>query len=150
MNGRKKQGADLHQAQPQPVERCFPNPQEGLSNEQVAHLAAAGWSNAVEETNLKSTGEIVRENTLTFFNLVFVVLAALLVLAFFPGIAYWASNLLGFQSPINFVYVVIIFLLLAKLFLLSIRVSQLDSRLRILTEQVALNQEKQESEKLDL
>ena len=76
--------------------------------------------------------------------------AALLVLAFFPGIAYWASNLLGFQSPINFVYVVIIFLLLAKLFLLSIRVSQLDSRLRILTEQVALNQEKQESEKLDL
>ena len=49
--------------------------------------------------------------------------AALLVLAFFPGIAYWASNLLGFQSPINFVYVVIIFLLLAKLFLLSIRVS---------------------------
>ena len=75
--------------------------------------------------------------------------AALLVLAFFPGIAYWASNL-GFQSPINFVYVVIIFLLLAKLFLLSIRVSQLDSRLRILTEQVALNQEKQESEKLDL
>ena len=45
---------------------------------------------------------------------------------------------------------VIIFLLLAKLFLLSIRVSQLDSRLRILTEQVALNQEKQESEKLDL
>ena len=75
--------------------------------------------------------------------------AALLVLAFFPGIAYWASNLLGFQSPINFVYVVIIFLLLAKLFLLSIRVSQLDSRLRILTEQVALNQEKQESEKLD-
>ena len=81
MNGRKKQGADLHQAQPQPVERCFPNPQEGLSNEQVAHLAAAGWSNAVEETNLKSTGEIVRENTLTFFNLVFVVLAGLLVLA---------------------------------------------------------------------
>ena len=76
--------------------------------------------------------------------------AALLVLAFFPGIAYWASNLLGFQSPINFVYVVIIFLLLAKLFLLSIRVSKLDSRLRILTEQVALNQEKQESEKLDL
>ena len=76
--------------------------------------------------------------------------AALLVLAFFPGISYWASTLLGFQSPINFVYVVIIFLLLAKLFLLSIRVSQLDSRLRILTEQVALNQEKQESEKLDL
>ena len=40
--------------------------------------------------------------------------AALLILAIFPGIAYWAANLLGFMSPINFVYVVIIFLLLAK------------------------------------
>ncbi len=68
----------------------------------------------------------------------------------FPGIAYWASHLLGFQSPINFVYVVIIFLLLARQFFLSIRISQMDSRLRILTEQVALNQEKQEREKLDL
>ena len=63
----------------------------------------------------------------------------LLVLAIFPGIAYWASRLLGFQSPINFVYIVVIFLLLVKQFLLSIRISQLDSRLRILTEQVALN-----------
>ena len=76
--------------------------------------------------------------------------AVLLVLAFFPGIAYWASHLLGFQSPINFVYAVIIFLLLARQLFLSIRISQMDSRLRILTEQVALNQEKQEREKLDL
>ena len=76
--------------------------------------------------------------------------AVLLVLAFFPGIAYWASHLLGFQSPINFVYVVIIFLLLARQFFLSIRISQMDSRLRILTGQVALNQGKQEGEKLDL
>ena len=74
----------------------------------------------------------------------------LLILAIFPGIAYWASRLLGFQSPINFVYIVVIFLLLVKQFLLSIRISQLDSRLRILTEQVALNQEKQEREKMDL
>ena len=74
----------------------------------------------------------------------------LLVLAIFPGIAYWASRLLGFQSPINFVYIVVIFLLLVKQFQLTIRISQLDSRLRILTEQVALNQEKQEREKLDL
>lgn len=40
----------------------------------------------------------------------------LLILAIFPGIAYWAAYLLGFQSPINFVYIVIIFLLLAKQF----------------------------------
>ena len=75
--------------------------------------------------------------------------AALLILAIFPGIAYWAANLLGFMSPINFVYVVIIFLLLAKQFFMSIRLSQLDSKVRILTEQVALNEEKVEREKLD-
>ena len=79
-----------------------------------------------------------------------VLFAALLILAIFPGIAYWAANLLGFMSPINFVYVVIIFLLLAKQFFMSIRLSQLDSKVRILTQRVALNEEKIESEKLDL
>ena len=54
------------------------------------------------------------------------------------------------HEPINFVYVVIIFLLLAKQFFMSIRLSQLDSKVRMLTEQVALNQEKVERDKLDL
>ncbi|MDD4850580.1 MAG: DUF2304 domain-containing protein [Gemmiger sp.] len=74
----------------------------------------------------------------------------LLVLAIFPGIAYWASTLLGFISPINFVYILIIFLLLAKQFFMSIRISQMDSKLRILAERIALNEEKVERDKLDL
>lgn len=76
--------------------------------------------------------------------------AVLLVLAIFPRIAYWASRLLGFQSPINFVYIVVIFLLLAKQFFMSLRISQLDSKVRILTERIALNEEKVERDKLDL
>ena len=76
--------------------------------------------------------------------------AVLLILAIFPGIAFWASRLLGFVSPINFVYIVIIFLLIVKQFFMSIRLSQLDSKVRMLTEQVALNQEKVERDKLDL
>ena len=68
--------------------------------------------------------------------------AVLLLVAVFPGIAYWVSDLLGFVSPINCVFLVVIFLLLARQFVLSIRVSQLDSRLRVLTERVALNQQK--------
>ena len=80
--------------------------------------------------------------------------AVLLLVALFPGIAYWVSGLLGFVSPINYVYLIIIFLLLARQFMLSIRVSQLDSRLRVLTERVALNQQKQEDhdrdDKMDL
>mgnify|MGYP002528071033 CR=1 FL=1 len=73
--------------------------------------------------------------------------AVLLLVAVFPGIAYWVSDLLGFVSPINCVFLVIIFLLLARQFVLSIRVSQLDSRLRILTERIALNQQRQEQDK---
>ena len=80
--------------------------------------------------------------------------AVLLLVALFPGMAYWESGLLGFVSPINCVYLIIIFLLLARQFMLSIRVSQLDSRLRVLTERVALNQQKQEDhdrdDKMDL
>ena len=73
--------------------------------------------------------------------------AVLLLVAVFPGIAYWVSDLLGFVSPINCVFLVVIFLLLARQFSLSIRVSQLDSRLRILTERIALNQQRQEQDK---
>ena len=40
--------------------------------------------------------------------------------------------------------------LLAKQFFMSIKLSQLDSKVRILTEQVALNEEKVERDKLDL
>lgn len=75
--------------------------------------------------------------------------AVLLLVALFPGIAYWVSDLLGFVSPINCVYLIVIFLLLARQFMLSIRVSQLDSRLRVLTERVALNQQKQEDRDRD-
>ena len=78
------------------------------------------------------------------------IVGSLLTAFYFPRIAYRAAYLMGFQSPINFVYIVIIFLLLAKQFFMSIRISQLDSKVRILTERVALNEEKVEREKLDL
>ena len=55
-----------------------------------------------------------------------------------------------FRAASTFVYVVIIFLLLAKQFFMSIKLSQLDGKVRILTEQVALNEEKVERDKLDL
>jgi len=62
-------------------ERVFPDPKLGLTSAQAAELLEQGLGNEAVESNAKSTRQIVRENTLTFFNLVFVVLAALLVLA---------------------------------------------------------------------
>jgi len=61
-------------------ERIFPDPQMGLTTAQASELLEQGMGNEAPASNAKSTRQIVRENTLTFFNLVFVVLAALLVL----------------------------------------------------------------------
>ena len=69
MKRNKRQRGDGQLRQPVPMDRYFPTPEQGLTQVQAAQLAAAGWHNRVEETNLKSTGEIIRENTLTFFNL---------------------------------------------------------------------------------
>lgn len=74
----------------------------------------------------------------------------LIVISIFPEIPFWCSRLLGFEAPINFVYLVIIFLLILKLFYMSIKISQMDNRIRILTQRVALNQEALEHDKLDL
>lgn len=68
--------------------------------------------------------------------------AGLLLLSIFPQAAFWLSRMLGFQSPINLVYLLIIFVLLVKQFFMTIRVSQMDSKLRSLAQKVALNEEK--------
>lgn len=73
--------------------------------------------------------------------------ALLLFISIFPGLLYWASDLLGFVSPINLVYLLIIFVLLMHQFSLTERVSQMDVKLRTLAQRVALNQEKLESDR---
>lgn len=64
--------------------------------------------------------------------------AALVVIAVFPRIATGLSRLLGFQAPSNFVFVVVIAILLAKLFSLSTEVSSLRYRLNELAQEEAL------------
>lgn len=53
----------------------------------------------------------------------------LLILAIFPEISFWLSRLLGFISPANLIYLVVIFLLVEKIFTLSIVVSQLEEKI---------------------
>ena len=90
----------------QKIQRIFPDPQLGLSAGQAAQLLANGYDNQVGESNAKSTRQIVRENTLTFFNLVFVVLGVLLILVgsfrdlFFLVIAA-ANSLIGIVQQLR-------------------------------------------------
>lgn len=64
--------------------------------------------------------------------------AALLVISIWPQIIYRISYLLGFQSPMSMVYLLIIFVLLIKQFFMTLRISQLDAKLRSLVQTVAL------------
>ncbi len=52
----------------------------GLSSEQVRIRQEAGLSNVTPASNTKSERQIIKENTFTFFNLIFIVLAAALIL----------------------------------------------------------------------
>ena len=64
-----------------PVAAYDPNPEQGLTATEVQHRKDRGWDNREGKTALRSEGQIIAHHTLTFFNLVFVVLAAILLLA---------------------------------------------------------------------
>jgi len=62
----------------------------------------------------------------------------LLVIAVFPAPVLWLSDLLGFQSPINMIFLGMIFVLIIRLFQLSLQVSQLEYRVKELVQELAL------------
>ena len=74
----------------------------------------------------------------------------LVIMGFFPGIMTWLAAVIGIESPTNLVYLLIIFALLIKLFMVSIRVSQVESKINKLTQEYAiehkLNQQKEKVE----
>ncbi|WP_130869541.1 cation-translocating P-type ATPase [Intestinimonas massiliensis (ex Afouda et al. 2020)] len=61
------------------VPRVTADPEKGLNMAQVRERQHHGWANDPVESPTKTVGQIVRENCCTFFNFIFIVLAALLV-----------------------------------------------------------------------
>lgn len=70
------------------------------------------------------------------FWIVFAVMLALL--GIFPQISYVMCSYLGVQSPANFVFLVIIALLLEKIFTLSIKTSLLENKIEIMAAELAI------------
>lgn len=68
----------------------------------------------------------------------------LLVMSIFPKVVFWASDTIGFESPSNFIFVVIIFLLLIKIFLLDARVAKVEDKLTKLAQKYAIDNETKE------
>jgi len=75
------------------------------------------------------------------YSLFWIVFAAgLLVLAFFPDIAGWAADVLGIMSPANFIFLFVIFVLLVHQFFNSIKISQMENKLKELTQELAVRE----------
>ncbi|MCD7819571.1 MAG: DUF2304 domain-containing protein [Lachnospiraceae bacterium] len=62
----------------------------------------------------------------------------LLIMGIFPQLCYWLADLLGVMSPANLIFLVVIFLLMEKIFTLSIIVSQLEEKITVLSAEIAL------------
>ncbi len=78
----------------------------GLTSEQAKAMAKAGKSNIQSDHSAKTTTDIIKENTLTYFNLIFLILTILLVVAgafkdltFLPIII--ANSLIGIVQELH-------------------------------------------------
>ena len=63
-----------------PVERIQADPEAGLTKEQVAERIRNGYSNVKVDSSTRTTAEIVKSNVFTYFNLIFFIIAILLIL----------------------------------------------------------------------
>lgn len=65
-----------------------------------------------------------------------------------PGLVTWGARIVGVQSASNFVFLAIIFVLLLKVFRMSIRISQLESKLQTFAQTYTINTYISKNEKL--
>lgn len=64
--------------------------------------------------------------------------AIIFLLSLFPQVFYWISGIVGTYAPVNFVFLFFIFVLLMQSFNLSMRISQADTKIKELTQQLAI------------
>ena len=70
----------------------------------------------------------------------------LVLLGVFPRIADWFAGLLGVQSTVNLVYLVIIFLLVIKVFLQDQKTAQTEAKMTYLTQTYAIDRDGEETD----
>lgn len=63
----------------------------------------------------------------------------ILLMSIFPEIPSFLSDTIGFMSPVNFVFLFFIFVLIIRDSLSNRRISQLENRVKELTQQIALD-----------
>ena len=64
----------------------------------------------------------------------------LIIFSLFPQIVFKMSELAGTQSPSNFIFLFIIFVLIVRMFQMSTKISQLESKLKDLVARIAIDE----------
>ena len=89
-----------------PTTRYEPDYEEGLTSAQAEEHRRDGWGNISVDPPAQTTEEIIKENVFTYFNLIFLVLAILLIivgsfrnLTFLPVIIF--NTLIGIIQEIR-------------------------------------------------
>lgn len=78
-----------------------------------------------------------------------VVASMLIVFSVFPKIVYLAADLVGIKSPANLIFVFIIFVLLLKIFMMTLELSHLENKVKELIQHVAIKEQSDEKTKED-
>ena len=73
--------------------------------------------------------------------------SVLIIFSIFPGLPDLLARLAGTYTTANFIYLMVIFLLIVKLFHMSIKMSQLETRIREMAQEMALEKNEREKKK---
>lgn len=102
----RKHAADTTLLRRRPTTRYEADIRTGLTKAQVAEYKANGWSNEAVEPPSKSVKDIIKSNTITYFNLIFLLITVVLILVgsfrdltFLPIII--ANSLIGIVQELN-------------------------------------------------
>ncbi|HIX60423.1 MAG TPA: DUF2304 domain-containing protein [Candidatus Blautia gallistercoris] len=82
----------------------------------------------------------------------------LIFMSLFPGVVSFFTWLAGIQAPVNLVFMAIIFILILKLFSMTVKLSELENKTKELAQEIAIQQaleqektlEKNSNEKKDI
>ena len=92
-------------------------------------------------------GKMMIEDSLFWIGFLFM----LILFSVFPQIVFMMSDLVGTQSPSNFIFLFIIFVLIVRLFQMSMKISQMEAKFKDLVARMAIDEnirsEKDETKK---
>ena len=73
----------------------------------------------------------------------------LIVFSVFPWLVSLFPRMIGMQLPVNFIFLLFIFVLMVKLFFMTIELSTLENKVKDLTQELALEEKERRDEQKD-